>query len=258
MALAICRDCEERVSQDAWRCPHCGAPRPAVRYGEGLRRRVPIRWVLFTSIALVIGLSFSVVVLDKCGSAPSDQQKDRVRPVTDKQQQAHTTVSKVPAAPTPENGQLSRCLSENQTLKRKLDQQRASFLLTVRQTLNDQSPGLWACDAAAYRVVQERQLPNSGLGTVVDELNELHGSWGAPRLVLIRHDCDTAFVVVDGSQRLTEGMGTTGAQCFLAAATFSLTSVPEVSRVMFDFEEGSHASPGRYGRIDFLEMFAFN
>lgn len=46
-------------------------------------------------------------------------------------------------------------------------------------------------------------------------------------------------------------MGTTGAQAYLAELTYSMTEVPTVKYVNFDFQEGDHASPGVYQKIDF-------
>ncbi len=35
MALTNCRECDAQVSTNAYSCPHCGAPRPAVHSWEG-------------------------------------------------------------------------------------------------------------------------------------------------------------------------------------------------------------------------------
>ncbi|MBI5896925.1 MAG: hypothetical protein HZB24_13295, partial [Desulfobacterales bacterium] len=43
-------------------------------------------------------------------------------------------------------------------------------------------------------------------------------------------------------------MGTTGATAYLQAVTYTLTSVPSIKSVAFDFEAGDHAMPGRYAR----------
>jgi len=47
-------------------------------------------------------------------------------------------------------------------------------------------------------------------------------------------------------------MGSTGAEEFLAAATFTLTEYDNIKAVNFIFEGGDHAEPGIYSRETFL------
>jgi hypothetical protein len=51
---------------------------------------------------------------------------------------------------------------------------------------------------------------------------------------------------------LTQRIGSTGAEEFLAAATFTLTEYDNIQFVHFIFEEGDHAAPGLYSREHFL------
>ena len=51
-----------------------------------------------------------------------------------------------------------------------------------------------------------------------------------------------------------QGIGSTGANEYLARVTLSLTSVPGIHSVDFDFAEGDHATPGKYDRRRFVEM----
>lgn len=72
-----------------------------------------------------------------------------------------------------------------------------------------------------------------------------------PRLKLLDMQKGIATVEVINSQYLTQQMGSTGANAFLAAATFTLTENENVDAVKFVFKEGDHAIPGVYQR----EMF---
>lgn len=72
-----------------------------------------------------------------------------------------------------------------------------------------------------------------------------------PRLKLLDMQKGIATVEVINSQYLTQQMGSTGANAFLAAATFTLTENEKVDAVRFVFKEGDHAIPGVYQR----EMF---
>ena len=67
-------------------------------------------------------------------------------------------------------------------------------------------------------------------------------------LRLMNQRGDTLYVEVSNGSYLTQQMGTTGAQEFLMAATYTLTELEEVGYVKLIFEEGDHAQPGVYSR----------
>lgn len=75
---------------------------------------------------------------------------------------------------------------------------------------------------------------------------------GLPRLKLIEIQGNQARVEVINAQYLTQRMGSTGADAFLAEATFTITEHSEIESVYFLFEEGDHAQPGLYNRETFL------
>lgn len=77
------------------------------------------------------------------------------------------------------------------------------------------------------------------------------GEPGPPSVRLLQVRAGTARVEVIGADYLGERMGTTGADAWLAAATFTLTEIPGVKFVELLFEEGSHAAPGIYTRASF-------
>jgi hypothetical protein len=87
------------------------------------------------------------------------------------------------------------------------------------------------------------------------EFNRLNPRPGSPGIALVRVKDGTAYLrVVDGEQ-LTQRMGSTGAACYLAEATFTLTSLEEIDRVHVGFLEGDHANPGFYARPSFMGLF---
>jgi hypothetical protein len=53
---------------------------------------------------------------------------------------------------------------------------------------------------------------------------------------------------VDDAAKLTRRMGSFGARSYIRSTLYSLTSLPGVDCVHFHFQEGDHASPGRYCR----------
>ena len=74
-----------------------------------------------------------------------------------------------------------------------------------------------------------------------------------PKLKLIDLKGQVADVEVFNDEHLTERMGSTGADAFLAAATFTLTEYDNLKFVNFIFEPGDHAEPGLYSRETFLQ-----
>jgi hypothetical protein len=152
---------------------------------------------------------------------------------------------------------LARCLEQNQLLRHGIDQGFSLYIATVRAVLADNQPGFWHCDDEAYEVVRSRLLGDADAQAAVEVINRHQEPRSALQLALVGRECETAFVVVSASEVLTEQMGTTGAECYLASVTFTLTSIPGIEEVMIDFDEGSHAVPGSYRRTDFLELFPF-
>lgn len=131
---------------------------------------------------------------------------------------------------------------------------------TVRERLwllfHDQSPAVWACDDTASQIVPVKEMPSASPADVVKEINDrfkaLNPEYESPGLALEGMDGDSAVVSLARANEVTEQMGSTGAQCYLAGVTFSLTSFESIDHVRFDIKEGSHGGPGRYDRADFV------
>lgn len=65
---------------------------------------------------------------------------------------------------------------------------------------------------------------------------------------------DTIYIKIPDSQRLTNGIGDTGAENFLASATYTLTEMPNIHFVNIKMKSGDHAEPGVYSRDDFKDL----
>ncbi|MEO8823244.1 MAG: hypothetical protein ABI366_06675 [Ginsengibacter sp.] len=65
---------------------------------------------------------------------------------------------------------------------------------------------------------------------------------------------DTIYVKIPDSQKLTNQIGNTGAQNFLASATFTLTEMKGIHFVYINMKTGDHAEPGVYSRDDFKSL----
>jgi len=94
----------------------------------------------------------------------------------------------------------------------------------------------------------------SSLLALITALNRTHKDAKQPNIELLGVERDTAIVTIDDPDLLSQQMGSTGAMCYLAGATFTLTSLKGVDSVWFDFPEGDHASPGRYDRATYIDM----
>ena len=124
----------------------------------------------------------------------------------------------------------------------------------------DKRTSLWSCNSAVTQIERIAEIPNAGPEGVIAEFNRRFASDHDPNVVFERLEVDTIFVAVKNPEDLTQRMGTAGASCFLASATYSLTSIDGIDYVWFTFEEGDHASPGRYSRYSFpyLMPLGFN
>lgn len=65
---------------------------------------------------------------------------------------------------------------------------------------------------------------------------------------------DTIFVRIPKSAKLTRQMGSTGADSYMAEATYNLSELKNVNYVNFDFKKGEHAEPGVYTKTDFAGL----
>lgn len=62
---------------------------------------------------------------------------------------------------------------------------------------------------------------------------------------------DTLYTFIKDSEFLSNGMGSTGAEVYVADVVMNLTEVPGIKYVHIDMEEGSHMQPGTWSRTNF-------
>jgi hypothetical protein len=63
---------------------------------------------------------------------------------------------------------------------------------------------------------------------------------------------DSVFINIRNSKYLTQQMGSSGAEAYLAELTYNLTEISGINFVDIKFKVGDHASPGTYSRTDFI------
>lgn len=85
---------------------------------------------------------------------------------------------------------------------------------------------------------------------VIGMLNEIYPD--IP-LELVKTSHDSIFIRIVKSNYLTQQTGSSGAEAYLAEATYNLTEISGVNFVNFQFKQGDHATPGTYSRTDFIQ-----
>lgn len=82
-------------------------------------------------------------------------------------------------------------------------------------------------------------------------LKAINSTYPESPIVWDKKSGDTAYVKIPNSTFLTQQSGTLGAKVFLAESTYSITEIPGINVVNFNFKIGDHATPGSYTRKDF-------
>ena len=95
------------------------------------------------------------------------------------------------------------------------------------------------------------QARNYSSAQLIDLLNQ---NFPDVQLNLVRISHDTIYVKIPNSKRLTNELGDTGAQDYLASATYTLTETKNIHFVNIDMKGGDHAEPGVYSRDDFKSL----
>jgi hypothetical protein len=113
---------------------------------------------------------------------------------------------------------------------------------------------LWQVDDAKVLKLQKPKV--SGIDTMSAEnlIRLINNNYDSIHLDYIKTSHDTIYVHIPRSEMLTESIGSTGAEIYMASTTYSLTELKGVKYVNYDFEEGDHASPGVFSRDDFKRL----
>ena len=110
----------------------------------------------------------------------------------------------------------------------------------------------WKVDNEEKTVQKNPKLGDDVLGvdTLIIGLNELY-----PRVQLekVKLSNDTLYTRIKNADFLTEQMGSSGSEQYIAQAVLNLTSANGVKYVRIDFEMGSHAMPGVWSKEDFKD-----
>jgi len=84
---------------------------------------------------------------------------------------------------------------------------------------------------------------------------EINSKFPKVGLEFIKISNDTIYINVLNSDVLTESMGTTGSDEFIAITTYTLTEIDSIKNVFFEMVDGSHAEKGVRTRDSFKTIF---
>jgi hypothetical protein len=90
--------------------------------------------------------------------------------------------------------------------------------------------------------------------TTENMINMLNGYYPEIKLEFSRISNDSIYLKIKKSTYLTQQMGSSGAEAYLAEVTYNLTEVNGISYVNIAFRPGDHAVPGTYSRTDFIQV----
>ena len=110
---------------------------------------------------------------------------------------------------------------------------------------------LWHVDDTKGFKLQKPKMRGIDTFSAKNLIQLLNNNSDSIYLDYIKTSHDTIYVHIPHSEMLTERIGSTGAEMYMAATTYSLTELKNIKYVNFDFEEGDHASPGVYTRDNF-------
>lgn len=115
----------------------------------------------------------------------------------------------------------------------------------------------WSVQPNAQNEKRELKKPSTvAINTFAPQqlLDSLNYIFPDMQLVFKKIGHDTLYVRMPQSTRLTNNIGDTGAENYLATVVFNLTELPGIKYVNLSFSPGNHAEPGVYSRDDFKKM----
>ena len=117
-------------------------------------------------------------------------------------------------------------------------------------------PMIWTVDEESTGTEKLKKPENARLDTfsTVHLVELLNNNYPEVQMDLVKMSHDTLYVKIPDSQKLTQQMGSTGAENYMASATYTLTENKNVKYINFDLKEGDHAGPGVFNREDFKKM----
>ncbi len=117
-------------------------------------------------------------------------------------------------------------------------------------------PMIWTVDEQNSGAEKMNKPENSKLDTFSSAglVQLINSNYPDVKMNLVKISHDTMYVKIPDSKKLTQQMGSSGAQNYIASATYTLTEFKNVKYINFNLKEGDHAGPGVFSREDFKTL----
>jgi hypothetical protein len=114
---------------------------------------------------------------------------------------------------------------------------------------------LWSAELAPKTGVAIKRLRLMAVDSLTQQniIQILNETYPEIPLRFTKSSNDTLFVKISNSNYLTQQMGSSGPEVYLADVTYNLTEIPGINYVSILFKQGNHASPGIYSRTYFAK-----
>lgn len=103
-----------------------------------------------------------------------------------------------------------------------------------------------------YKKIKNKEI-SAGLLDTDSLIKGLNEQYENIFLEKIKTSGDTIYTVIKNAYYLTDRMGSTGAEVYVADVVFNLTAVPGIKYVNIQLQEGSHMQPGTWSLEDFTK-----
>ena len=105
---------------------------------------------------------------------------------------------------------------------------------------------------ADYKKIKNKEIP-SGLLNADSLIKGLNAHYENIFLEKIKISGDTIYTFIKNASYLTDQMGSTGAEVYVADVVLNLTAVPGIKFVNIQLQQGSHMQPGVWSLDNFLK-----
>jgi hypothetical protein len=127
--------------------------------------------------------------------------------------------------------------------------------ITDSASINKDSHYFWSSDADSPKgleMIKSRPLSTDSL-TQTNIIQLMNEAYPEIPLSFTKISHDSIFLKISKSNYLTEQLGSSGADAYIAEVTYNFTELKGINFVNISFKEGNHASPGTYSRTDFVQ-----
>lgn len=185
-------------------------------------------------------LLFFIIIIIGCDSNEINELKFNLKEAEGRLNKAYT--------------EIELLNTQNQDLRKKYEQvvhdyenlqlKRTEINEWIEHMIKGYGPCVWAIGQF------ERPIPHEFVkkGTpviLIAKLNNIFRKLNSPEATLLKVEDGIAYVKIIEDEKLTQGMGTSGAANYINSIVYTLFSIADIKCVDLDFEEGDHAFPGR-------------